>query len=142
MITLHQFNPAFGLPNASPFCMKVEVFLKMADLEYQTKTIGDPSKAPNAKLPYIVDDGETIADSEFIVQHLISKNSLKLNPDVSDHQLAIGDAVTKLLEEHYYWVLLYSRWIDDRYWHNTKKAFSVVYRCHCNWSSPLLSEAR
>jgi hypothetical protein len=24
MIKLYQFTPAFGLPNASPFCMKVE----------------------------------------------------------------------------------------------------------------------
>lgn len=32
MIKLHQLAPAFGLPNASPFCMKVETYLRMAGL--------------------------------------------------------------------------------------------------------------
>lgn len=29
MIQLQQFAPAFGLPNASPFCMKLETYLRM-----------------------------------------------------------------------------------------------------------------
>ncbi|OUS28870.1 hypothetical protein A9Q99_10845 [Gammaproteobacteria bacterium 45_16_T64] len=123
MITLFQYRPAFGLPNASPFCMKVEVFLKMAKLEYKTKVINDPSKAPNAKLPYICEDNETIADSAFILRHLTYKHSIDLNGDYSPQQLAIGDAVAKMLEEHYYWSLTYSRWIDERFWPTTKKAF-------------------
>ena len=32
MIKLFQFPPAFGLPNASPFCMKLETWLRMAGL--------------------------------------------------------------------------------------------------------------
>ncbi len=32
MIVLYQFPPAFGLPNASPFCMKLETWLRMAQL--------------------------------------------------------------------------------------------------------------
>lgn len=123
MITLFQYQPAFGLPNASPFCMKVEVFLRMANLEYHTKTINDPSKAPNAKLPYIEDEAETIPDSAFIIQYLTSKHGLTLNADYTPAQLAQGDAVVKMLEEHYYWSLVYSRWMDERFWPKTKKAF-------------------
>ena len=123
MITLYQYNPAFGLPNASPFCMKVEVFLKMAGLEYTTKTINDPSKAPNSKLPYITEDNETVADSAFILRHLINKHDIQLNQPHSPQSLAIGDAVVKMLEEHYYWSLVYSRWIDESYWPATKKSF-------------------
>jgi len=123
MITLFQYQPAFGLPNASPFCMKVEVFLKMANLEYKTKTINDPSKAPNGKLPYISDNNETIADSAFILQHLTHKHQIDLNQNTSGRDLAIADAVVRMLEEHYYWSLTYSRWIDERYWPATKKSF-------------------
>ncbi len=123
MITLFQYQPAFGLPNASPFCMKVEVFLKMANLNYKTKVINDPSKAPNGKLPYISDEHETIADSAFILQHLINKHKIDLNQNISDRDLAIADAVVRMLEEHYYWSLTYSRWIDERYWPATKKSF-------------------
>ncbi|OUR87094.1 hypothetical protein A9Q81_26910 [Gammaproteobacteria bacterium 42_54_T18] len=123
MITLFQYQPAFGLPNASPFCMKVEVFLKMANLDYKTKVINDPSKAPNGKLPYISDENETIADSAFILQHLTNKHKIDLNQNISDRDLAIADAVVRMLEEHYYWSLVYSRWIDERYWPATKKSF-------------------
>jgi len=35
MIKLYQFHPAWGLPNPSPFCMKVETYLRMAGLPYE-----------------------------------------------------------------------------------------------------------
>ena len=50
MITLYNFGPAFGLPDPSPFVMKVEVLLKMAKLPYQTDSAGF-SKAPKGKDP-------------------------------------------------------------------------------------------
>ena len=31
MIKLFQFEPAFGLANASPFCMKLETYLRMGE---------------------------------------------------------------------------------------------------------------
>ena len=40
MITLYTFGPAFGLPDPSPFVMKAEVLLKMADLPYRVDTTG------------------------------------------------------------------------------------------------------
>ena len=58
MIRLHQFAPAFGLLNASPFCMKLEMYLRMAGLPYEAVNSGDVMKAPKRKLPYI-DDGGT-----------------------------------------------------------------------------------
>ena len=52
-IELYQFAPAFGLPNASPFCMKMETWLRMAGLPF---TIPAPNfshfgKAPKGKMP-------------------------------------------------------------------------------------------
>ena len=51
MITLHQFPPAWGLPNASPFCMKVETYLRMCNLPYTTVNVLNPAKGPKGKLP-------------------------------------------------------------------------------------------
>ena len=45
MIKLYQFAPAFGLPNASPFCMKMETYLRMAGLPYELVNSGDVMKA-------------------------------------------------------------------------------------------------
>ena len=59
MIELLQFPPMLGLMNASPFCMKVEVFLRLAGLEYRTVSTS-PLRAPKGKLPVIRDEGRTI----------------------------------------------------------------------------------
>ena len=34
MITLYQFPAAYGLSSMSPFCTKVEVYFKLADIDY------------------------------------------------------------------------------------------------------------
>ena len=61
MITLYGFGPAFGLPDPSPFVIKVEVLLKMAGLEFRTDANGF-RKAPKRKLPYIDDGGTIVAE--------------------------------------------------------------------------------
>ncbi len=56
-ITLYQFPAAFGLPNASPFCMKVETYLRMAGIAYAPRYGMYQLRAPKKKLPYIDDGG-------------------------------------------------------------------------------------
>lgn len=51
MIKLYQFEPAFGLPNASPFCMKVETYLRMAGLPYEIARNADIRKRRKGKCP-------------------------------------------------------------------------------------------
>ncbi len=53
MIKLYQFDPAFGLPNASPFCMKLETYLRMAQLPFEIEpaTLQAFNKAPKGKMP-------------------------------------------------------------------------------------------
>ena len=64
-VKLYQFPPAWGLPNPSPFCMKLEVFLRLAEIPYEVVTWPDPRKAPKGKLPFIEHEGTRIADSHF-----------------------------------------------------------------------------
>lgn len=70
MITLFQFPPAFNVPNVSPFCLKLETFLRLAGLEYQVKPVMDPRKGPKGKLPFITLDGKAIADTAIIMRTL------------------------------------------------------------------------
>jgi hypothetical protein len=72
MITLFNFGPAFRLTDPSPFVMKTEILLKMANLPYRTDNSRFP-RAPKGKLPYIDDGGEIVADSTFIGWHLEKK---------------------------------------------------------------------
>ena len=72
MITLYTFGPYFDLPDPSPFVMKGEVLLKMANLPFEIDT-GGFNKAPKGKLPYISDGGEIVADSSLIRLHIEKK---------------------------------------------------------------------
>jgi glutathione S-transferase len=123
MITLVQYKPQFGLPNVSPFCMKVETYLRMAGLDYKTEVMHDPRKTPKGKLPIIRDDGEIVADSTFILQHVNRKYGIDLNSHLGAQEKAEALAWQCFLEEHFYWILLYSRWVDDRYWPQINQAF-------------------
>ncbi len=126
MITLHTFGPAFGLPDPSPFVIKAEVLLKMAGLPYQTVRSG-PLKAPKGKLPYLVDDGELIADSTFIRWHLEKKHGADFDKGLSREQRAIGWAFEKMAEEHLYWAMVHARWTDDaNFAKGVKSFFDVV----------------
>ncbi len=116
MIKLFQFPGFWHLPNLSPFCMKIETYLRMAKLPYEVVTVRDPSKAPKGKLPYIEDDGMTIADSGLIVRYLQEKYPNDMDAGLSALQQAEMIAIQRLLEEHLYWIVLYSRWIDANNW--------------------------
>ena len=69
-IVLHQFAPMYGLPNPSPFCIKLETYLRLAKLEYTVATLKGPPRSPTGKAPYIEIDGEVLCDSGLIVAEL------------------------------------------------------------------------
>lgn len=122
-IRLHQFAPAFGLPNASLFCMKLETWLRLAGIPYEAVNDGNVFKAPLGKLPYIDDDGRLIADSHFIIEHLKQRHGDTLDADLTPRHRAIATAFQRLLEENLYWAVVYTRWVLDDGWRLTREAF-------------------
>jgi glutathione S-transferase len=123
MITLFQFPPYWGIANASVFCMKLEVFLKMTEIPYTTKHIRDPRRAPQGKLPFIKDVDHVVADSTEIIHYLNKKYTKDLNAHLSKEQIAQALAVQRMLEEHTYWITSIARWIDDKNWPATRDVF-------------------
>jgi glutathione S-transferase len=122
MITLYTFGPAFGLPDMSPFVMKVMVQLKMAGLAYEVNTRG-MQKAPKGKLPYIVDGDEVVADSTMIRWHIERTRGIDLDSGLSPEQRGVAWAVEKLLEDHLYWLSLHNRWAEDANFEKGPKAY-------------------
>jgi glutathione S-transferase len=136
MITLFNFGPAFGLPDPSPFVMKTEILLKMANLPYRTNNSGF-LRAPKGKLPYIDDDGEIVADSTFIRWHLEKKYGVDFDAGLTPEQRAVAWAFEKMAEDHLYWALLDVRWIDRANFAKGPKA--VFFRSLPAPMRPLLS---
>lgn len=123
MIRLFQLPPAYGLPNASPFCLKLETFLRMAGQAYQNVYIFNPGKAPKGKLPYIEDEGRAVADSGLILGYLKEHRNLDLDASLTPAERAVSLAWQRLLEEHLYWALIHSRWLDEDGWRRTRQEF-------------------
>jgi glutathione S-transferase len=115
MIKVYKFGPAFGLPDASPFVMKVETYLRMTDQKYQVVS-GDVRKAPRKQLPFVEIDGKVIPDSTAIVDHLEGARSEKLDAHLDAGQRAVALAFKSMLEEHLYFGILFMRWATDDGW--------------------------
>jgi glutathione S-transferase len=45
----------FGIPNPSPFCMKLETWLRMTRIPFEIVRVVDPRKGPKGKVPWIED---------------------------------------------------------------------------------------
>ena len=70
MITLYHFADDWGF-DPSPFCLKLETHLKLARVSFEKRTsLVAFMRAPKKKLPYIVDDGQVVDDSEGIIEYL------------------------------------------------------------------------
>lgn len=125
MISLYQFPRVWGLPNPSPFCIKVEAFLSYNSIEYQVEELMQPSKAPRGRLPFIKDsDGELVSDSNIIIKHLVDKYKIKINQTLTQEQLALGHMATRMLEEGSRWILVDKRWRDEDSWPQMKEYIS------------------
>lgn len=123
MIILHGFGKGLGVKDPSPLVLKVDAYLRMAGINFtNNKDSNNLQKAPKGKLPFIVDDGQTIADSQFIFEHL-KKNHVNLDENLSKEEKAQAYLMTKSLDENLYFCLVYSRWMCDDTWQIVKKAF-------------------
>jgi len=114
MITLYQYPSKLGLPNISNFCLKLEGWLKMAELEYSVRDAMNPAKTPKGKMPFIKDtDGTIVADSSIVIDYLTKKYNVHLDDNLTPLQRAQATTLQRLMEDHLYWVTVYSRWIDE-----------------------------
>lgn len=124
MIKLHGFGSQFGMTDPSPYVLKVDVFMRIAEIGFEANTDkNNLSRAPKGKLPFIEDEGKIIADSFFIIEHLKNKYKLTIDNELNAEQLAITHLVSKSLDENFYFCLIYSRWFRDDTWPIIKQGF-------------------
>lgn len=139
MIKLYQFAPAFGLPNASPFCMKLETYLRMAGLPYEAPANADLMKSPKGKMPYIEDAGKLIGDSGLIIAYLKATYGDPLDATLTLAERAVSLAFQRLLEENLYWALVYTRWMEEVGWEHSRAAFFGKMPAPLKWFVPTMA---
>src|ERR1700753_4132956 len=116
MLTLYSYPRLFGVADNNGYGLKVFAFLKLAGVPFRHEHIFDASKAPRAQLPYITDGDDTVGDSETILAYVTEKYRVTLDAALTPEERATNLFVTRTLDD-LYWVMSYSRWQDERYWH-------------------------
>jgi glutathione S-transferase len=114
MITLYSYPELFGVAH-NGYGLKVFAFLRLNGMPFKHEHVFDASAAPRGQLPNIVDDDETIGDSDTIIAHVIAKNRLKIDAALTARQRDMSFLITRMLDD-LYWVMSYSRWKDERFW--------------------------
>jgi glutathione S-transferase len=115
VITLYSYPELFGVADNNGYGLKVFAFLRLTGLPFTHEHIFDASAAPRGQLPYVVDDGKAIGDSEIIISHVKDKYRLTIDAALTARQRDTDLLVTRMLDD-LYWVMSYSRWKDERYW--------------------------
>ena len=81
VITLYSYPSLFGVADNNGYGLKVYAFLRLTGIRFVHEHIFDASAAPRGQLPYIVDNSETIGDSEAIIAYLIAKYRLAIDAE-------------------------------------------------------------
>lgn len=123
-IKVYSFKGADGVGSASPFCLKLLTWLRMADLGHQIEVLARPPSSTTGKVPYVErGDGSLLEDSERIIDVLSKEHGVVLDADRSAEQQARAVLVRSLVESHLYFFLLWSRWQNDAGWAVTKEVY-------------------
>ena len=100
-VILHQFATYGVVVSASPPCLKLETFLRMAKIPYENDYRLKFSK--KGKMPWIEFNGEEIADSNFCIQFLNKEFKVDIDSHLNATEKAIAHSIRTMLEENTYW---------------------------------------
>lgn len=111
IVVLHMFPRGRFCPNLSPFVLKLETYLRMAEVPYQVDF--EEPLGPKGKSPWISLNGEEIGDSQLIMEMLGPKYGKDFSSHLSTEQLAIARAMRIMIEDHFLWCNIMWRWAYD-----------------------------
>ncbi len=116
MITLYTTPSLWGLPSFSPACMKLETWLRMANIPHKTDRTVNLAAAPKGKIPFIEYQGKLVGDSTLIIQMLKEKEGIDLDSCLTFTEKAISLAFRRMLKENTYFGGIHIRYFVEENW--------------------------
>lgn len=110
VVYLYQFSRFPTLPSASPYCLKMETWLRMAGLKYENVDHKLKFKSKKGQLPFVELNGEEIADSDIIIKDLSKQFTKDLDDDLTTEQRNVSHAFISMLSNHTIWVVRWWRY--------------------------------
>ncbi|XP_045111673.1 failed axon connections-like isoform X1 [Portunus trituberculatus] len=105
VVYLYQFTRTPVLPSLSPYCLKVETWLRIADLKYENVDHKMKYKSKKGQLPFVEVNGEEIADSAIIIKELGTRYNKDLDASLTAEQRNVAHATISMIENHFAWVV-------------------------------------
>lgn len=115
-LVVHQLPGAWGLPSISPFCLKLDTYLRMTGIPFRAVVDATPFKGPKGKLPWIEHEGSQIGDSGFIIEYLNTRFGSDPDTALSPAERGVARAMRRLIEENLYWTMVHDRWVVEENW--------------------------
>ena len=100
-VVLHQMPPNSRVLNVSPPCLKLETYLRINKIPYESDYSFRMSS--KGKVPWIEYNGATVADSNLIVRFLNEEFQFDPDAHLSVEEKAIAHTMLVTLEENTYW---------------------------------------
>nr|CDJ87805.1 Outer mitochondrial membrane transport complex protein domain containing protein [Haemonchus contortus] len=122
-VYLVQFPRAGCIPSPSPFALKVETWLRMADIPYTNISNEFTKMSSKGQIPFVEVNGRQVADSNFIIDHLIEEfNKKSIDDRLTPMEKSYARAYHALVEDSLRWVMMYQRGRDNK-WFATEQGF-------------------
>ncbi|XP_042863715.1 failed axon connections homolog [Penaeus japonicus] len=112
VVVLHIFSRGYTCPSLSPFVIKLETYLRMADIPYQVDY--EEPMGPKGKSPWITLNGEDMADSQLIMERLGPKFQKDLSSHLTAQEKAVAHSMRVMLDEYFLWCLAMWRYVKER----------------------------
>ena len=128
-------------PDISPFNVKLQAYLEASQADYTVVTLASKETTPNppkGKFPVVkLPNGDLLPDSQIIIERLEQGKDVKDQLDgwLSQKQLAISNIIRGALDEKLYFILMYTRYVEEPIVHKLLKTIMelVLPSCCCGF---------
>ncbi|XP_053400803.1 failed axon connections-like [Mercenaria mercenaria] len=97
--------------NISPFAIKLELWLRINEIPFETIDCQGFSK--KGQSPFILFNGEEIPDSNFIIEYLSKYFNKNPYPNLDASEKATARAFVKMVEENTSWPIFVYRYVEN-----------------------------
>jgi len=114
VVYLYQFKRLKFIPSISPFALKVETWLRLKKITYESIE-GTKWSRGGKQVPFIELNGEEVFDSNVIIPYLREK--FQKEDDMDDQDRGASLALMRMMDEHfvhsYFWYRYVDHWRDE-----------------------------
>jgi len=104
VVYLYQFSRTKNTPSPSPFCLKVETWLRMAGIKYENVDHKMKFRSSKGQLPFVELNGAEIADSAVIIKEVGAHFGSDMDAHLTSEQRNMAHAMITMLENHFHWI--------------------------------------